>query len=295
MSDAGRADNMNLSDDSIPDKTFSDAVLSFPSADPPLLALPLPKFCRGCGTAWQADWLECPSCAPRNGSPAATMLHDAQRQKSSISFALALYFTLLGASVIGICGMAGGAPVVRVILAVTVVHSLIVLGFLLGPRRGDVFAAVIKPFHPGWLGGAILMAVGTFLAATASIAFQQRLFHIVEIKSGGDLFSAGYGWFAVISAICIQPAIFEELAFRGVILSALGKALAASEAVIVSALFFMTLHLTIGSFPHLFLIGLGLGYLRIRTGSLVPGMLMHFTHNLLCVLAEQMTGSKTWW
>jgi membrane protease YdiL (CAAX protease family) len=30
-----------------------------------------------------------------------------------------------------------------------------------------------------------------------------------------------------------------------------------------------------------------MGWLRIRTGSLLPGMLTHFTHNLLVLLAER--------
>ena len=30
-----------------------------------------------------------------------------------------------------------------------------------------------------------------------------------------------------------------------------------------------------------------LGYLRHRTGSLLPGMLLHFTHNLLTVLSDR--------
>jgi len=42
----------------------------------------------------------------------------------------------------------------------------------------------------------------------------------------------------------------------------------------------MMIHLSVPSFPHLFLMGLALGYLRSRTGSLYAGMVLHFTHNL---------------
>jgi membrane protease YdiL (CAAX protease family) len=58
------------------------------------------------------------------------------------------------------------------------------------------------------------------------------------------------------------------------------------EAVLISALMFMVLHLAVLSFPHLLVIGLVLGYVRVRSGSLYPCMLLHFTHNLLVVLAE---------
>jgi membrane protease YdiL (CAAX protease family) len=45
----------------------------------------------------------------------------------------------------------------------------------------------------------------------------------------------------------------------------------------------MILHLAIPSFPHLFVMGVALGWLRVHTGSLYPGMLLHFCHNLICV------------
>ena len=90
----------------------------------------------------------------------------------------------------------------------------------------------------------------------------------------------------IVVLICVQPAVIEELAFRGAILGVLRDLLGTREAVIVSALMFMILHLAILSFPHLLLVGLALGYLRVRTKSLYPCMVMHFTHNLLVILAE---------
>ena len=88
----------------------------------------------------------------------------------------------------------------------------------------------------------------------------------------------------------MQPAIFEELASRGVIFGALERVLAVREAIMVSALLFMIIHLAVLSFPHLLVLGLVLGYLRVRTGSLYPGMVLHFTHNLLVVMSESSGG-----
>ncbi len=81
--------------------------------------------------------------------------------------------------------------------------------------------------------------------------------------------------------------MIEELAFRGIIFGALRRVLEPMEAVLVSALMFMILHLAIASFPHLFAIGLLLGWLRMHTGSMYPGMLLHFLHNFLVVLSER--------
>ncbi|NQT11773.1 MAG: CPBP family intramembrane metalloprotease, partial [Planctomycetes bacterium] len=69
-------------------------------------------------------------------------------------------------------------------------------------------------------------------------------------------------------------------------LEALQGTLGPRDALIVSALMFMVLHVAVLSFPHLLLMGLVLGYLRMKSGSLYPCMVLHFTHNLLVILVE---------
>jgi membrane protease YdiL (CAAX protease family) len=55
-------------------------------------------------------------------------------------------------------------------------------------------------------------------------------------------------------------------------------------AVIVSALLFAIAHALIGSFAPLLLIGLVLAVVRWRTGSLWPGMAVHFCNNALATI-----------
>ena len=38
------------------------------------------------------------------------------------------------------------------------------------------------------------------------------------------------------------------------------------------------------AYPHRFVLGLIAGWLRHRSGSLLPGVAAYFIHNLLCVL-----------
>jgi len=59
--------------------------------------------------------------------------------------------------------------------------------------------------------------------------------------------------------VAIQPAIFEELAFRGVSYLRSARAEKKREVLLVSAMMFAILHLSIPSIPHLFLIGFALG------------------------------------
>jgi len=49
--------------------------------------------------------------------------------------------------------------------------------------------------------------------------------------------------------------------------------------VIVSALVFALAHLSVGEFPPLVVLGLGLGLLRLSSGRLFPCVLMHSLWN----------------
>ncbi len=85
----------------------------------------------------------------------------------------------------------------------------------------------------------------------------------------------------------LMPAITEELAFRGYILSGLERTYSPRSAVLLSALLFAFLHVLLSLFQQFFgaaLLGLILGAVAVRTGSLWPGVVFHFVNNALGVL-----------
>jgi sodium transport system permease protein len=85
----------------------------------------------------------------------------------------------------------------------------------------------------------------------------------------------------------LMPAITEELAFRGYILTGLRRSYSEGTSIVLSALLFGILHVLISLFQQLFgatLLGLVLGLIAFRTGSLWPGVLFHFINNALGVL-----------
>jgi len=82
---------------------------------------------------------------------------------------------------------------------------------------------------------------------------------------------------------CIFPAISEEIAFRGLVQYWLEVSIAPAKALVLGSAMFAALHFSLLSFPYLFLVGLLLAFVRRRTGSLYPGMLIHFLHNLVVI------------
>jgi membrane protease YdiL (CAAX protease family) len=85
--------------------------------------------------------------------------------------------------------------------------------------------------------------------------------------------------FALNAAVVVIAApLVEELTFRGVgfrILAPLGSLVA----VVGTATAFAADHGLVEGFPALFLFGIAVAIVRLRTGSLYPGMLLHATFN----------------
>lgn len=87
-------------------------------------------------------------------------------------------------------------------------------------------------------------------------------------------------WLTLL-AVCIQPALIEELFFRRVALDTLHPVMGMHAAVLVSAVMFGMAHIgTPLSIPVLMLLGVALGYARLASNGLVLPTLMHFFHNL---------------
>ena len=80
--------------------------------------------------------------------------------------------------------------------------------------------------------------------------------------------------------LCVLPAVGEELLFRGA-LQGLMRPCGSAAAIFGPALLFALLHLDLAQGVTAFLGGMFLGWLVERTGSVLPGMLLHFVNNCI--------------
>ncbi|MEL6431669.1 MAG: CPBP family glutamic-type intramembrane protease [Planctomycetota bacterium] len=79
--------------------------------------------------------------------------------------------------------------------------------------------------------------------------------------------------------IALCPAIFEELAFRGLLQGRLRALFGGNAGLVLTGVAFALAHGASLATPIHFSLGLYLGTLRERTGSLLPGMLFHALYN----------------
>ncbi|MEM9645860.1 MAG: ABC transporter permease subunit/CPBP intramembrane protease [Planctomycetota bacterium] len=97
----------------------------------------------------------------------------------------------------------------------------------------------------------------------------------------------------LVATLAMTPAIIEELCFRGYLFSSLSQVLSPAKTVVLTAVLFGAFHVLTGNalllerFLPSTLLGLILGWVAYRTGSVVPGMVMHFVHNGLLELAAR--------
>lgn len=89
----------------------------------------------------------------------------------------------------------------------------------------------------------------------------------------------------------IAPAICEEIAFRGFILTAWQKSYRNWAAIVVSAFAFGIIHMIPQQVFNAILLGLVIGLLAVRSGSLLPGVIFHFLFNGTQVLLSRQAGT----
>ena len=120
-----------------------------------------------------------------------------------------------------------------------------------------------------------MAALGT-LAPSAGL--QELLPELPDTMSSAfkTILSNEYGYFT----LCLLAPLVEELVFRGAILRAiLGVFSRHWVAIAVSAAIFAIVHLNPAQMPHAFLMGLLLGWMYYRTGSILPGVALHWVNN----------------
>ncbi len=110
------------------------------------------------------------------------------------------------------------------------------------------------------------------------------LCRVFGIEQPGTLLAAGgMELFVQFLSLCLVPAVTEELFFRGA-LQGLLRPSGSAAAIFGTALLFGLLHLDLAQGLTAFVCAVFLGWLAERSGSILPGMLLHFINNTLAFL-----------
>lgn len=150
----------------------------------------------------------------------------------------------------------------------------------LGIRRAPWQAYIATPLY--LLGALIGMAfINIVIIRLSGSTFENPQ---VEALTGGQPFTPQTLALLLVLIAGLVP-IAEELFFRGLLYPLLRYQWGADAAIVVSALIFAVAHFIPLLIPALFFVGLFLGLLREKSGSLLPCILFHAMQNGIVLLS----------
>jgi len=96
-------------------------------------------------------------------------------------------------------------------------------------------------------------------------------------------------WWIPIVTLALAPAVCEELAFRGFILSGFSRSGRVGLGIVMSSLTFGVMHMIPMQVFNAALLGLVLGFIAIKTNSLLPGIWFHFLYNSMAIIHGKLS------
>ena len=179
------------------------------------------------------------------------------------------------------------------------------IGMIIGPI---VLMAVVLTTRPlrslGLVGApwktlplAILMAIGLHPVVAG---FGELVMRVYPLQNDGgalqqmmeSIFAGAPGMISILLLFALLPAVSEELAFRGFIMNGLKQSSDRWTAVLVASLFFGATHGILQQSIIAFFTGTVIGFVAYQSGSILPAICYHFTHNAITVSLSQVTAAE---
>lgn len=178
---------------------------------------------------------------------------------------------------------------VPMMITASAVCSVILLLLFLRFKWAVLSPAYLRMRRWGVFLWCVVAAVGTIIP---SVWLSEQLPALPDTmqETFKAIIGSEYGYFM----LCLLAPFVEEVVFRGAILRALlGSIKNRWACIAISAAVFALVHANPAQMPHALLMGILLGWLYCRTGSILPGVAVHWVNNtvtfVVCRLFPQMS------
>lgn len=191
--------------------------------------------------------------------------------------------------------LSGASPRALAIGVLCTSSPLLLLALLLGTTLGPL-RAVMGLVRPA-LVDVLLVTVGMVAVSTAAGALVSTL----GLVDDGALAQLTAAFIAMPMSVrvlmlpftALAPGVAEELFFRGWALGRGTRYLSRTSALVVSALAFGVMHVDPGHALAASIMGLYLGVITLRTGSVSLTIVAHVVNNTIATLAPELNSSST--
>ncbi|TWU05838.1 CPBP family intramembrane glutamic endopeptidase [Stieleria varia] len=162
-----------------------------------------------------------------------------------------------------------------------------ILAALLSPVRTRRRLGLVRGHWPlwGWVAAAFATPLVGLISSVVVGSFMQES---DSLKTMSSVFRGhGTTGFLIPLALMIgaTPAICEELLFRGYVQTRLVKAWGPGVGIFIASVLFAVFHIDLVHVIAVLPLGLFLGFVAWRSGSLLPAMAGHFVNNVFSVVA----------
>ncbi len=204
-------------------------------------------------------------------------------QEATLAFALAIVL-LLGVSPFAAPLGIGGVALIQLVAFAT---PAVAIAWRSGgsARAAWKMLGLTRPRARHVVGACLVGASFWYLNLITMVRASQWL---VDGKAeldqlGRAMFAGGESTWIIVAIIAITPAVCEELLLRGAVARALDARRGRATAIVVSALVFGLLHMSMVRLMPTAAFGVVLAYAALTSGSLVASMVIHLVNNAIAV------------
>ena len=159
-------------------------------------------------------------------------------------------------------------------------------------RLDPVAAFALRMPHPAAWFATLIGAPAALVTGIGVAEVFQRIAPVPErvLRSFGEFVVAGdpMPLWEMVFLVAVVPGIFEELAFRGVLLHGLSRRLRPVPLVLTVGLLFGLFHVNLWRIPPTAYLGTLLATVVLLTGSIYPAMLWHAVNNAAALIPVEL-------
>lgn len=249
---------------------------------------PLPPghiYCSSCYKVIRKDAKYCPHCGDYQDYLNKEKSRLRSEKRWEIIKNIIIFYVIYLASVVPLLWLEDDQVPVGVIV-ISILDAFIVL-FYWNISRYSIFSLLhINRQTISYIFMGILVLVPLIFINVVYHGALIRFFGVNAQELKDPFITAGYGFGLIVVFECLMPAVWEEIAFRGLIQGKLNEVIRPTEAIFLTAILFAIIHVDVFSWFYLFLFGVVLGFMRLRSKSLWPCVVSHFLHNLVVLYME---------
>ena len=219
--------------------------------------------------------------------------HTLAAADAGAAFAVVIVLLVAGVPLLAALGLAGVVLAQALLIGGPIIAIAIVRSRSANARRSTGAASLLglsRPSAKALVAALLIGASFWYLSLWLLAPLAERALSASEREALSLVFAGDNPLVLKIVALAIAPAIFEELLLRGGVARSLRR-VGFAPAIVISALLFGALHLSVARFVTTSVLGLVLGFAALSARSTLPAIVIHALNNSIALAIASAEGA----